>query len=54
MNEQAFYSIASEDFSKFSELVKKEYFETSDFTDEVLKLANSLLMLHQEITQEVA
>lgn len=54
MNEQAFKTIASDDFYKFSELVKKGYFETSDFSEEVLKLANTLLMLHQEITQSVA
>lgn len=53
MNEQAFYNIASEDFYNFSELVKKGFFETSDFIDEVLNLANTLLALHQELTQTI-
>ena len=52
MNEQLFKEIVLKDLQKVNELVRKGWFDTSDFNEAALTLSNSLAMYHQEVTNE--
>lgn len=45
--EKLFNEMVSKDLEKLNELVRKGWYETTDFNDAVLNLSNSLAMYHQ-------
>ena len=45
--EHLFNQMVSKDLQKMNELVRKGWYETSDFSEAVLNLSNSLAMYHQ-------
>lgn len=48
-NEDYFKCMAQSDLNYVNELVSKGYYETSDFERAILKLSDTLAMLHQAI-----
>lgn len=53
MEEQLFNEIVLKDLQKLNELIRKGWFDTSDFNEAALNLSNSLAMYHQEVSHEV-
>lgn len=51
-NEILFNQLCSKDLNELNELIRKGYFETSVFEEKLLRVADSLAVLHQVITIE--
>lgn len=51
--EETFNLMVAKDLQRMNELVRKGWYETSDFNEAVLSLSNSLAMYHQEVTNEI-